>query len=160
MLVNDYLIGQVRPWQAKQLKTLFDGALESDFGYFPAAYIDCVRRQNSLVRLSSATIKADRLILGLWIDHVLAGYVIAKLSGSKRAYIFWLYVATDYRGQGLGNALLDSAMSTIAAKKIKRVDLVTHNRKDFYLASGFVVDSLATNFVGDVDVYMMSRELV
>ena len=158
-IASSYQIEKIKLRQAKQLKDLFDRALLSDFGYFPADYIDSVRQQNSLLHLSSATLKQDRLLLGLWIDQLLTGYVIAKLSGLERAYIFWLYVSPEYRGRGLGNALLESSIDVINKRKISRVELITHNRKDFYLASGFVVDRQAGNVIGDVDVYMMSREL-
>lgn len=141
------------------LKLLFDQALDSDFGYFPANYLDEVRRQNSLMRLGTAVVRPDRLVLGLWANRTLSGYVIAKLKRNQNAYIFWLFVRPECRGQGLGNRLLGQTLDIFSRYNIGRIDLVTHNRKDFYLRHGFQVDQFKPQFIDDVGVYMMSRNL-
>ncbi len=159
MSTNQPCIAAIKLWQAIPLKKLFDDALKLDFSYFPVSYIEHARRQNSLARLVNATMKQDRILLGLWLDRLLIGYSIAKISPQQRAYIFWLYVSPQFRGQGYGRQLLDSSIKILDDRSVNRVELITHNRKNFYLASNFVVDRLVKNFIDNVDVYMMSREL-
>lgn len=152
-------IRPIRLHEASRLKKIFDQALESDFNYFSNTYLHRVKKQNSLPHLTVAILRPQRLILGLWVDNELVGYTIACLKEKSRAYIYWLYIQPQCRGLGLGNYLLTSTLQNFQKSKIHRVELITHNRKDFYIANGFIIDRFAPKLIEGVDVYLMSREL-
>ncbi len=152
-------IRPLRLHEVGRLKKIFDQALESDFNYYSKTYLQRVRQQNSLPHLTVAILRPQRLVLGLWVENELAGYTIACLKDKSRAYIYWLYIQPQCRGLGLGKYLLTSTLQNFQESKIRRVELITHNRKDFYIANGFNVDRFAPKLIEDVDVYLMSREL-
>ncbi len=158
-LTDNNKVDSIKLADVRVLKRLFDQALRSDFTYFSEAYLDQVQRQNSLTRLGVASLRPDRLLLALKVDQVLSGYVIAKLSRYDSAYIYWLFVKPECRGRGLGNFLLNSALEVFAAHNIRRIELVTHDRKDFYIHHGFDVDQFRPKFIDGVDIYMMSRDM-
>lgn len=68
----------------------------------------------------------------------LAGFVRAISDGTYRSTIFDLIVAPDWRGSGLGRALVERILATPALERCRRTDLVC--REDvagFYESLGF-----------------------
>jgi len=68
----------------------------------------------------------------------LVGFVRALSDGAYRSTIFDLIVAPDWRGRGLGRALVERILVTPALAHCRRTDLVCREEvAGFYVSLGF-----------------------
>lgn len=156
-----YWLSHLRPHHSLVLRDLFRSALDQDFSYYGDSYLQTTRRQNSARKLALGSIHSNRLLLGLWCDRLLVGYLIgATRPQSDSGDIFWLYVHPEHRGRGLGADLLLESVRWLQAKKLTAVELVTYDHAAFYEKHGFATERLAKGFIGGQDVYIMKRSLV
>ncbi len=143
-----------------RLHNLFVHALETDFAYFSPVYREEVRNTNRVSRLRLATIHPQRLVLGLYNQAELIGYSISGIQANNTAFLFWMYVNSDYRGQGYGRDLLISTEDTLRQKRVDAISLITHNQQHFYERHGFEFDKILPEYIAGVDMYSMQKRLV
>ncbi len=160
-LDGPYQLKYIRPHHSVTLARLFRFALDSDFTYYSPSYLEQTRRQNSAFRLALGCMRSSRLILGLWDDTELVGYIIGGTRPNQDCGdIFWLYIDPAHRGRGLGANLLTEAIHWLRLKKLSAVELVTYDHAEFYKRYDFKPERLAEGFIGGQDVYIMKRSLV
>lgn len=159
MSKTNYRIGKIYLHHIFALKNLFDQALKIDFNYFPDDYLDIAKQQNSILSLLRGVLSKKRLMLGVWQNHHLVGYVIGDKTNQSLGQIFWLFVSPSCRRNGLGEGLLTKALEDFRSFNIDRVTLVTHLHKDYYLRYGFKIDKLVPKMIGNIDMYLMSIKL-
>ena len=156
-----YRVGHARPHHSITLSRLFRRALQNDFAYYSDDFLAATRSQNTPARLALASLRSDRLLLGLWTGRDLVGYLIgATRPGSDCGDIFWLFVEPEHRGHGLGADLLAAAIRWLQDKNLRSVELVTYDHASFYEKQGFSTERLAEGFIGGQDVYIMRMSLV
>ncbi len=142
-----------------RLRNLFVHALETDFAYFTPVYRAEVSHNNRLSRLQLATIHPKRLVLGLYNRAELIGYSISGIQNNNSAFIFWMYVGTDYRGRGLGKNLLLATQEKLQKKQVDSISLITHNQQHFYERHGFELTKILPEYIAGVDMYAMQKRL-
>lgn len=82
---------------------------------------------------SDATVSAVEVASG-----ELVGFVRALSDGAFRSTIFDLIVASEWRGRGLGQALVHRILATPALERCRRTDLVCReDMAGFYESLGF-----------------------
>ena len=64
------------------------------------------------------------------------GYAIGSRT-SKEAYLYWLYVAPDIRGQNVGLRLLSQVCREMERRNVDSLTLVTHDHRNYYQRQGF-----------------------
>jgi ribosomal protein S18 acetylase RimI-like enzyme len=143
----------------KSLNKLFNYALISDFGYFNNSYLETVSRANRPLKLATAIIHPSRLVLGVYNSSGLVGYSISTIQPNQTAYLFWLYINPNLRGEGIGKQLLNDTESHLLAKKVTLLELVTHNQAEFYLRQGFEKNQVLPDYLAGVDMYAMKKRL-
>lgn len=143
-----------------RLSNLFEHALETDFAYFSPVYRAEVRQNNRLSRLQLATLHPRRLVLGLYNRAELIGYSISGIQKNNTAFLFWMYVGSDYRGKGLGKNLLLSTEERLHKKQVDSLSLITHNQQHFYERHGFEFEKILPEYIAGVDMYSMQKRLV
>ncbi len=80
--------------------------------------------------------------------------------------LYWICVAGDYRGRGLGTQLLDQSEESIAALGGTRVYIETSNRplyaptRAFYLARGYTQVALLPDFYAPGDAKAMYLKIL
>ena len=137
---TDTTIHEVKVGQVADLRKLFRQAVVEDFSYFPKTYQWRVLADNNLARLAIGVIKPNRVLLGAWRDDRLIGYAIAGTNRNGCGKLYWLYVAPDSRGQGVGGQLLDRLIAIMKQRGMQRLSLVTHNFDPYYAKRGFKLD--------------------
>lgn len=82
---------------------------------------------------------------------------ICGFIGLDGSYIAGLFVAQEFRSQGIGSRLMDYAKSI---KNTLCLNVYSENRKavDFYIAGGFKIDCESTDQVTGSNEYAMSWE--
>jgi ribosomal protein S18 acetylase RimI-like enzyme len=160
-LDGPYRLAYVRPHHSPALARLFRSALDQDFSYYSDSYLDQTRRQNTAPKLALGSLRPDRMLIGLWSDDSLVGYIIgATRPGEDSGDIFWLYVDPKHRGRGLGADLLMESVGWLQQKGLKSVELVTYDHAEFYKKHNFNLERVAKGFIGGQDVYIMKRSLL
>ncbi len=80
------------------------------------------------------------------VGHIWLGEVRDSYTGARRGYVYDLYVAPDWRGRGLGRALLAEAERRCRARGLKELGLtvsVTNlPARRLYESAGFAVERL------------------
>jgi GNAT superfamily N-acetyltransferase len=141
-----------------QLKTLFETALASDFDYFPASYHRAVLSQNRLRHFVRAWTKPHRLLLGVYQAGELVGYSITDCRGDE-AFLFWVYLRPELRGQGIGRQLLAMTEKACSRSGSNRLQLATHRHHDYYAHQGFTQVKVVTESDAKVAMYIMEKPL-
>ena len=116
--------------------------------------------QDRIIEFNIAATGFDdgRSLTGVIKDE--AGEIIAGLDGftwGGYAKVEWLWVAPDYRGQGLGHRLLAAAEREAAAREclVVRVDTHTFQAPAFYARLGYeVVGQVAGTPLGHGQVFL------
>ena len=142
---------------ATQLRRIFKRAVATDFNYFPQHYQRQVLDQHKLVRLASAVLRPDRLVLGAKRGKELVGFMIGSRPRRGAAQVYWLYVDPAWRGSGLGGRLLGETLQRLKAAGSHQVALATHKHKDYYAKKGFKQRERQEQFPG-IDMYIMSYD--
>ncbi len=157
---TDIHIRNVPIHHSGRLHSLFEYALETDFAYFAPVYRAEVRNTNKLSRLRLATIHPKRIILGLYNKAELIGYSMSGIQSDNTAFLFWMYVNSGYRGQGLGRDLLISTENLLHRRNVDSISLITHNQQHFYERLGFEFEKILPEYIAGVDMYAMQKRLV
>lgn len=140
----------------KSLQNLFKHALEADFSYFPVAYRNQVRRQNSYYYLLRSLLNKQRVILLARQGGQLIGYVIGSGHADKAGELYWLYVNPSTRGKRVGQQLLEEAVMELRNQGMSHVSLLTYNYQNYYKRFGFVETGMQQ--VHGVEVHVMRLE--
>lgn len=149
----------IKPKDAFKLKKLFKKALFSDFSYFPGEYLERVDRSNSLPRLLRASLQKKKVLLGLFEENKLHGYVIADASDPGASYVFWVYVNPEMRNSGWGKELLNETILRLKNLGSQKVGLITHQFEGFYKSLGFDTINKNTNLFDDITMYEMVKKI-
>jgi ribosomal protein S18 acetylase RimI-like enzyme len=160
MLRSDIIIKKIPFYHSSTLNKLFNAALQTDFAYFNPNYLNEVVYANRLSKLRLATVHPSRLIIGVYKSNKLLGYSISSIRAQNRAYLFWLYLDPNLRGQGLGKNLLSTTEAMLKRKNINTIDLVTHNQTQFYERFGFEMNKILPEYIAGVDMYAMRKILL
>ena len=97
-----------------------------------------------------------------WVASDQNGNIIgtATLGTFNGDAVLWkLYVLPEHQGRGIGRALLDTAISELAPGEDLILEFVGGNdsARDFYLASGFVIETTESNDDGSTTVWCRLR---
>lgn len=151
----------IQPIQLRSLvslRKLFVDALSTDFGYFPANYHSEVLAQNRLHHFALALARPDRILLGAYRSRNLVGYSISDCSGHT-AFLFWIYMIPELRGQGLGKQLLRATEQACRNKGKDNMQLVTHDHRDYYQKNGFGWVDTVTESDNNITMHLMEKQL-
>ena len=117
-------------------------------------------RDNIAQRLAETP---DKFILGTFDERDclvgIVGFGYSLQSEFKATGVLWgMYVLTQYRGMGVGQALIDkllSIASTITGVEQVQLSVISTNRaaKDLYLRAGFKVCSTDRNILNSLGTY-------
>ena len=134
------IIKEIKVGQVADLRKLFRRAVAEDFSYFPKSYQWRVLADNNLARLAVAAVRSNRIVLGAWNGSHLIGYAIAGTNRNGTGKLYWLYVAPESRGEGVGGQLLDDLIGQMKHHNMERLSLVTHDYDPYYAKRGFTLD--------------------
>lgn len=157
---SSYEIRKIRINEAFSLHKLFKDALSSDFDYFSENYLNEARKTNSLVRLTIATQRKDRLVIGVYDSTHLIGFSLLGIEPKGKSFLYWMYLLDKYRGKKLGGQLLTGSEKKLSEDSINSVSLLTHDRADFYKHYGYSLNERLSNHSTGVTMYLMTKELV
>jgi ribosomal protein S18 acetylase RimI-like enzyme len=141
------------------LKKLFNRALSEDFAYFPGSYVDSLAKEHSWARFARARFQPSRLLLGMFDNHQLVGYLIADYADPMDADIFWLYVVPESRSKGYGRALLKRGLMDMADAGVSHIYLITHQQQKFYESLGFETLGMRDDLFDGITMAEMGRNL-
>lgn len=136
------------------MNKLFVQSVDDSFGYFPSYYKKKLCKEHNLPRLVKAYFSPKaRFSLLSTAGHDI-GYCLLRTQ-ANRAYLYWMYVQSGYRGLRAGEKLLFAALENARHLGMEVVELVTHDKEGFYLKYGFVPIKRITGLVGGVDMTIM-----
>ena len=150
-------IRPIRWRELGKLNTLFKAALETDFNYFPPAYTQKVKQENSLFRLVPAKIKKDRVFLAAFKDGRLSGYALGSAHADGVGQLYWLYVTPELRGQKVGKRLLLETINSMKDLGMDALELVTHDYEGYYKKQGFW--TRGTKMIESVELKIMQYDI-
>ena len=153
-------IRQIPVRHVSHLHRLFSDALISDFNYFSEAYRQSVLHSNNLLKMYLGTFNPSRLYIGLYYDNKLVGYSLSSVQPARQGFLYWLFVSPDLRNKKLGKQLLDKTEKNLRKKGVDKLSLLTHNQQQFYERQDYVMEKILSEFVADVDLYVMKKQLV
>ena len=142
-----------------RLHGIFDRALESDFAYFSPQYRQTVRVANRPTKMLLATVHPRRLMLGAYHNSELIGYSMSGIQTDGIAFLFWLFVAPNFRSQSIGRELLMQTEQNLRKRSVDSIQLITHNQQAFYERHGFEMQKMLHGLVAGVDMYAMQKSL-
>ncbi|MCX7593950.1 MAG: GNAT family N-acetyltransferase [Fischerella sp.] len=76
-------------------------------------------------------------VIAVWNGQQLIGFARATSDGIYRATIWDVVIHPDYRGNGLGNKLVETVLSHPRIRSVERVYLMTTHQQQFYERMGF-----------------------
>lgn len=98
-------------------------------------------------------------IISVWDSEELIGFARATSDGIYRAMIWDVVIHPDYRGQGLGQQLVQTLLAHPRMNRVERIYLTTTHQQSFYQHIGFVSNSSTTMVLNqEVDVLSISLE--
>ncbi|NWF60671.1 MAG: GNAT family N-acetyltransferase [Fischerella sp.] len=83
-------------------------------------------------------------VITIWDGQQLIGFARATSDGIYRATIWDVVIHPDYRGNGLGNKLVETVLSHPHIQRVERVYLMTTHQQQFYEKIGFQKNSTTT----------------
>lgn len=83
-------------------------------------------------------------VISVWSQAHLVGFARATSDGVYRAAIWDVVIHPDYRGQGLGQQLIETLLAHPRMCNVERVYLTTTYQQAFYEKMGFGDNSTAT----------------
>lgn len=157
---QDYTIHLMRLSDIAKLHTTIIHSIGQSFSYFSPQYQRLIAAEHSLWRLTKAYIspKARFLILCNQAGECV-GYNLVRVDQQATAYILWMYVAPDLRGLGLGARLLKRSIKEAKRLRAQKLQLVTHDKEDFYSHFGFLTRQRVSGMLDDIDMVIMEREV-
>ncbi|MBP9827176.1 GNAT family N-acetyltransferase [Candidatus Saccharibacteria bacterium] len=158
---QEYTIQVMRLADIPILHTTIVHSIGQAFNYFSPQFQRTIASQHSLWRLIKAYIspRARFLVLCNKAGECV-GYNLVRTDRQSTAYILWMYVAPDLRGLGLGARLLQRSLEEAKRMKARRLQLVTHDKEDFYAHFGFISRQRIPGMLDDIDMVIMERELM
>ncbi|MDQ5943992.1 MAG: N-acetyltransferase [Patescibacteria group bacterium] len=142
----------------RSLRRLFDRSVDDSFTYFPVEYRAKLRRQHSIARLVKAYVSPKAHFMLLTREGTDIGYCLLRFQ-QDRAYIFWMYVDPKFRGIRAGEQLLQSSIEVAAQHNLVALQLVTHDKEEFYAKYGFVPLRHVSGLVGGIDMVIMEYSI-
>lgn len=142
----------------RAMRDIFCRSIDDSFDYFPVDYRNKLRRQHNLPRLAKACLspKAHFMLLAHGAEDI--GYCMVRFQQSK-AYLFWMYVDPGSRGIGAGELLLQAALKVADSYGKDALQLVTHDKEQFYAKYGFTSLRCVAGLVGGVDMVIMEYKI-
>lgn len=133
-------IRRAQPWHASRLSSLFTQSVAEDFQYFTPEYREQLLRQHTRRSFVRALMSPDSVFF-IIKDEVgqVMGYNLIRRQGRESAFLHWMYIQPDWRGQGHGQAIVKAALGHLNRRGVKDLRLVTHNKMDFYQQLGFTI---------------------
>lgn len=141
------------------MNTLFVHSMKSDYGYFPSEFRNKIIQDHSLPRLTRAYLSPKSSIILATVDGVVRGYCIIRLERTESATLLWLYIDSASRGLGMGKRLVLDAIQRAKLYGSPAMQLVTHDRDDFFLHTGFSRVRRVSGMLAGVDMSIMRIEL-
>jgi GNAT superfamily N-acetyltransferase len=80
---------------------------------------------------------AGSLPYAVWLDDTQVAFARAVTDGATFVWICDVFVATEHRGHGLGQWLVDSIVEDLSAAGLQRFLLATRDAHEVYRRSGF-----------------------
>lgn len=103
------------------------------------------------------------LFLVAEVDNRLVGVMFMKYQGDRTAFIRWLTLIKDFRGNGIGRELLFKAIRFSKKRRYKKVRLVTVGMLDrarrFYMEAGFQEVERRDEYQWEMNITLCSMEL-
>lgn len=153
----DALIQKVRLNELNRLNRFFMQSIDEGFDYFNDSFKKTLAKQHNLPRLAKAYLSPKAALFVVkdraQVDS-LHGYCFVRQDGPI-AYLYWMYVQPAVRGSGLGVRLLDAAMHEARRRKVDSLQLITHDKEEFYARAGFVPIRHVSGLLGGADMVMM-----
>jgi ribosomal protein S18 acetylase RimI-like enzyme len=140
------MIRLLNPADAEEYSRLRIEALQENPEAFSSSYEELIRKPNLVAEYRRNFQENKSYTYGAFKDGVLIGMVTLIPEGKEKlkhkATIFAMYVTPGHRGNGIGKALLEAAISQAREiEGIKKINLgvVSINRraKELYVKSGF-----------------------
>lgn len=141
------------------MNTLFIQSMESDYGYFPPAFKCKLIRDHSPFRLMKAYFSPKSTITLVSANGAIRGYCVIRLERTEPATLLWLYVDSASRGLGVGKRLVLDAVQRAKSYGSPSIQLVTHDRDDFFFHTGFSRVRRVSGMLAGVDMSIMRQEL-
>ncbi|MBN2170019.1 MAG: GNAT family N-acetyltransferase [Candidatus Krumholzibacteriota bacterium] len=117
-----------------------------------------------LADVTPDAIRRAHRLSGAWTGAVAAdtGELVATAraagDGTRQEWLFDIVVRPDWRGRGLGRALVRLILDHPRLRGCARIRLATRDAQDFYAAFGFRVDAAAGAAGGRHDVMVLDRQ--
>lgn len=157
VIMEQNVIHEARFIDLRPLNKLFIQSIQTDFDYFEDSFKRTLAQQHNIPRLVKAKISPRAHLLLAWHNAQPVGYCIVRTSPDI-TYLHWMYVTDEVRGQGFGVGLLQKAIEISRIGRAKRLQLVTHDKQDFYHKYGFVDKVRIPGLQGGVDMTIMELD--
>ncbi len=142
-----------------KMNTLFIQSMRADYRYFPPEFRNKLIRDHSVLRLIRAYLSPKSNIILVSVNGVVRGYCVIRLERTEPATLLWLYVDTASRGLGVGKKLVLDAVQRAKSHGSPAMQLVTHDRDDFFMNAGFSRVRRVSGMLAGVDMSIMRVEL-
>lgn len=155
------VVKSARIHHAAALHRLFMQSVAEDFAYFSTAYRAMLEDQHTTWRFTRALASPESIFFVIRTPQGRAvGYNLMRRDSPTTAFLHWMYLHPDWRGQGHGRSLVVAALHKLEAQGVKHLRLVTHNKTTFYEQLGFTTISTVPIRLGGVDMNLMEYEIV
>lgn len=142
-----------------RLNKLFIQSIDTDFTYFSDSFKKKLASQHSIPRLAKAYLSPFAQLILAWDGHELVGYCLLRSEPKSLSYLHWMYVRPDQRGRKLGESLLQAAIETAESHHAHALQLVTHDKEEFYARYHFTPLRRIPGLIGGADMTVMELKL-
>jgi ribosomal protein S18 acetylase RimI-like enzyme len=153
---DQFGLRQMRLADVFTMNNLFMQSIDDSFTYFPVSFKRRLRREHNIPRLVKAYFSPKAVFLLLSNNGSDVGYCLVRTQ-ANRANLLWMFVSPGCRGKHAGEKLLLAALDGARQRDLDAVELVTHDKEDFYSRYGFVAKKRVAGLVGGVDMTIMEH---
>lgn len=159
-MANDILIRTMQLQHVIDMNKKFVQSMHDDYVYFPTSYKSYLIRKHSLPQLIRSILSPKSCILLAYnTQSSLRGYCVMRLERSEPSTLLWIYVDQSARGSGIGKILVRAALERAKDYGSPGMQLLTHDRDDFFAQQGFERTHRISGMLAGVDMSIMKAVL-